>query len=148
MAIFDRATGDADPNDARSGTYDPLFGARRFELGPSGLYNLVARTNLRSPGAAVILRPMRDMDVTIQQRRLWLDQARDSWQSSTLRDRAGMAGSQIGWQTDLRLRYRWKRFFEFDGALVILEEGDVPRRVKPAPAGHTTFLTTALEVRF
>jgi hypothetical protein len=148
FAMYDHATGDADPADRRSGTYDPLFGARRFELGPSGIYLLVARTNLRSPALQLALRPVPAMELTIQQRRVWLAAARDRWRSSNLADPTGAAGADIGWQTDVRLRYRWRQYFEFDGAVVVLQEGGFPRQLKPSPSGHTTFLTTALEVRF
>jgi hypothetical protein len=148
FAMYDHATGDADPTDRRSGTYDPLFGARRFELGPSGIYLLVARTNLRSPAVQLALRPVSAVELTVQQRRVWLAEARDRWRSSNLSDPTGAAGADIGWQTDVRLRYRWRQYFEFDGAIVVLKDGEFPRRLKPSPSGHTTFLTTAFEVRF
>lgn len=148
FAMYDYASGDADPTDRRSGTYDALFGARRFELGPSGIYLLVARTNINSPALQLLLRPTSSVDLTVQQRRVWLASARDRWRSSNLGDPTGAAGSDIGWQTDVRLRYRWRQYFEFDGAVVYLNEGAFPQRLKPSPGGHTTFLTTALEVHF
>lgn len=148
FAIYDHATGDADPTDRRSGTYDPLFGARRFELGPSGVYLLVARTNIASPAVQLSLRPTSSAELTIQQRHVRLASARERWRSSNLWDPTGAAGTDIGWQTDVRLRYRWRQYFELDTAFVVLREGDFPRRLRPSGSGYTTFLTTAVEVRF
>lgn len=148
FAIYDHATGDADPTDRRSGTYDPLFGARRFELGPSGVYLLVARTNISSPAVQLSLKPTASAELTIQERHVRLASARDRWRSSNLWDPTGAAGADIGWQTDVRLRYRWRQYFELDTAFVVLREGDFPRRLRPSGSGYTTFLTTAVEVRF
>jgi Alginate export len=148
FAIYDHATGDADPTDRKSGTYDQLFGARRFELGPSGVYLLVARTNISSPALQLSVRPTASAELTIQQRHVRLASARDRWRSSNLWDPTGAAGADIGWQTDVRLRYRWRQYFEFDGAFVVLKEGEFPRRLRPSGSGYTTFLTTAVEVRF
>jgi hypothetical protein len=148
FAIYDHATGDADPTDRTSGTYDPLFGARRFELGPSGVYLLVARTNISSPAVQLSLRPTASAELTIQERHVRLASARERWRSSNLWDPTGAAGTDIGWQTDVRLRYRWRQYFELDSAFVVLREGEFPRRLRPSGSGDTTFLTTAVEVRF
>lgn len=148
FAIYDHATGDADPTDRKSGTYDPLFGARRFELGPSGVYLLVARTNISSPAVQLSLRPTSSAELTIQERHVRLASARERWRSSNLWDPTGAAGTDIGWQTDVRLRYRWRQYFELDTAFVVLREGEFPRRLRPSGSGYTTFLTTAVEVRF
>lgn len=50
-------SGDGDPNDGRTERFDTLFGARRFEFGPTGIYGLLARSNVNSPGVKLDLRP-------------------------------------------------------------------------------------------
>lgn len=147
-AFYDHATGDRDPGDARSGAFDTLYGARRFELGPSGVYGLAARSNLRSPGVQMAIRPTAAAEFSVQYRGIWLDQARDRWRSSNLRDETGAAGTFAGRQSDVRLRYRWTEHLEFDGAVLFFEEARFTRTVKPSPSGHTTFVTLGAEVRF
>jgi hypothetical protein len=46
LAVWDYASGDANPSDGRNDAFDPLIGDRRFEFGPIGLYGLIARSNL------------------------------------------------------------------------------------------------------
>ena len=53
-ALYDRASGDPDPGDGRSGRFDSLFGARRFEYAPTGhLRSLLPRQHHRAGGAGV-----------------------------------------------------------------------------------------------
>lgn len=94
------------------------------------------------------LRPTASAELTIQERHVRLASARERWRSSNLWDPTGAAGTDIGWQTDVRLRYRWRQYFELDSAFVVLREGEFPRRLRPSGSGCTTFLTTAVEVRF
>src|SRR5690606_18610047 len=50
LAEYDYASGDADPNDRAFGRFDTLYGARRFDFGPTGMYGAFARSNINSPG--------------------------------------------------------------------------------------------------
>jgi len=145
---YDQATGDRDPTDGRSGAFDSLFGVRRFELGPSGLYGLVNRSNLRSPGVVASLRPTASTVVTVHHRGVWLDQPRDRWGQTELRDPTGAAGRFVGRQTELRIQQQWRTHLELDAAVFMFREGDFPRRLKPSSAGGATFFYTSLEVRF
>ncbi|MGH8553612.1 MAG: alginate export family protein, partial [Methylococcales bacterium] len=45
---YDYASGDADPNDRKNGRFDTLFGARRFEFGPTGIWGAFARSNINT----------------------------------------------------------------------------------------------------
>ncbi|WP_420933826.1 alginate export family protein [Alteromonas sp. A081] len=47
--FFDKATGDDPATDTYEG-FSTLFGARRFEFGPTGIFGLFARDNMSSPG--------------------------------------------------------------------------------------------------
>jgi hypothetical protein len=46
---YDQASGDS-ANPATFTRFDTLFGARRWEFGPTSLYGAVQRSNLISPG--------------------------------------------------------------------------------------------------
>lgn len=54
VIAWDHASGDAvddaDGSDDIDRRFDPLFGARHFELGPTGLFGPLARADLSSPG--------------------------------------------------------------------------------------------------
>ncbi|MBS1211901.1 MAG: hypothetical protein H6R26_517, partial [Proteobacteria bacterium] len=61
LAQYDYASGDENPNDGRNNRFDPLFGARRFELGPTGMWGAFARSNINSPGSRIIVKPREDV---------------------------------------------------------------------------------------
>lgn len=101
---FDFASGDGD--DQRTlNRFDTLFGARRFEYGPSGLYGAVGRTNLISPALRAEVFPDPRWDAGIAWRPLWLASATDSFSATGVRDRKGASGRFAGHQIEARTRY-------------------------------------------
>ena len=102
---FDYATGDDDPDDGDFNRFDPLFGDRRWEYGPTGIFGALTRSNLVSPGVALRLQPTASVDLHIDYRAAWLESDRDFMPTALLRDRDGNAGSFIGHQVDAR--WRW-----------------------------------------
>lgn len=129
---FDRASGDG-----TSGTYgrfDGLFGFRRGDLAPSGLYNAVGRANIASPGLRIEVTPSNRFDAFVGWRGLWLADSHDSFSTTNVRDITGRSGDFAGHQFDTRLRF-WvvpKRLrFEFDG--IYLARG---RFLESAPNGR------------
>jgi len=102
---FDLASGDADPDDADNNRFDTLYGARRFEHGPTGIYGAFARANIVSPGWRVIARPRRGLNVMVAHRLYWLDEARDAWTTAGVRDASGDAGRFVGQQAEVRVRW-------------------------------------------
>lgn len=116
LAEFDRASGDGP-----SGTYgrfDTLYGFRRGDLAPAGLYNAIGRANIASPGLRIEVTPSARLDAFIGWRGLWLADSHDSFSTTNVRDATGRSGNFAGHQFDGRLRY-WlmpKRLrFEVDG---------------------------------
>lgn len=143
-AEFDYASGDR-----AGGTYtrfDSLFGMRRADLGPVGLYNVVARTNVLTPGLRVEATPNKRLDLMLSYRLLWLAQATDSFSGTGVRDASGHAGSFAGQQLDARAR-AWiipqRLRFEVDG--VWLAKGrfltDAPNA---PPTGDSKYLSLNL----
>ncbi len=102
---YDFASGDREPGDDKNGRFDTLYGARRFELGPTGIYGAVARANLSSPEYNIVVRPYRSVEVGVSHRFLWLAEARDAWTPSGIVDPSGASGTELGHQLDLRLRW-------------------------------------------
>lgn len=104
-ALFDYVTGDNDPNDQRNNRFDTLFGARRFEFGPTGIFGAFARSNLVSPGLRFVTKPAPKWEVMATQRFHYLASDRDAWTTSGLQDAAGLSGSHIGNFSEFRVRY-------------------------------------------
>lgn len=103
---FDIASGDR--SSTRYTRFDPLFGARVFEFGPSSLYGPISRSNLISAEARVELSPSKRWDGYVAVRPLWLQSSSDSFGATGVRDSTGGAGRYAGTQVDARARY-WIR---------------------------------------
>jgi len=60
---FDYVSGDDDPSDGDSNRFDTLYGARRFDYGPTGILGAFPRGNLISPGYRLTFSPAQRWDV-------------------------------------------------------------------------------------
>lgn len=103
--LFDYVTGDNDPADDTSERFDTLFGARRFEFGPTGFFGAFARQNLISPGLRYVTKPAPRWEVMLTHRFHYLESDRDAWTTSGLQDATGAAGNHIGNLSEFRVRY-------------------------------------------
>jgi len=99
---YDQASGDR--GRGSFGRFDTLFGARRFEYGPTGLYGPVQRANLISPALRLEVTPSRTWDAFVAYRPLWLESATDAFGATLIRDRTGRSGRFAGQQIEARLR--------------------------------------------
>ena len=102
---FDYASGDDNPNDDNNNRFDTLFGARRFDFGPTGIYGSFARSNLISPGYRLFLKPHARFNIMFAHRFYWLAADRDAWTTSGVRDPTGKSGSYLGAQPEIRLQW-------------------------------------------
>ena len=105
LAVY-HASGDEDPSDGRNGRFDTLFGARRFEFGPTGIYGPFARSNLFTAGGRVQVRPRAGVSAFLAYRGFWLAQKRDRWTTSGVWDPTGQSGRFLGHQIEIRGRWR------------------------------------------
>jgi hypothetical protein len=103
-AMVDYATGDDSGSPHRNERFDPLFGARRADLGYTGLYGLLSWANLVSVGGRIEAKPNAGHDVFLAYRANWLDSATDSFAATSVRDRLGGSGRCAGHQVETRLR--------------------------------------------
>jgi hypothetical protein len=148
---YDYASGDEDPTDDSNGRFDTLFGARRFEYGPTGIYGAFARANVNSPGIRVALSPHSAVNGSLGYRTLWLAQARDAWTTKGVRDLEGSSDNFLGHQVEGRLRW-WilPENMRFETGFAHLWLGQFP---KSAPNGNPNqknpvFLYAQLTVQF
>ena len=128
---YDDATGDASPTDADNERFDPLFGDRAFDIGPTSIYGLVLRSNLSSPALRLEVKPDSVSDAYISLRHLQLEAARDSFANTAVRDATGASGKEVGLHIEGRYR-RWlvKDSLRVSVGAAILIEGDF---MKTAP---------------
>lgn len=97
---YDYATGDDDPNDGEWNRFDTLYGTRRIEYNPSGIYGAFARGNISTPGWRFITQPTPAITTTLAHRAFWLDSSSDAWHTSGVRDATGNSGTFIGNQLE------------------------------------------------
>lgn len=97
---IDLATGD--DGDSDEGRFNTLFGARRFEYGPTGIWGAIGRRNLISPEVRFSLRPTPTTWVLLAVRDIRLESSSDAWVEAG--DNTG-EGKHVGTQTECRLRW-------------------------------------------
>lgn len=100
---YDRASGDAPGGDYNR--FDTLFGMRRADLAPAGIYNAIGRANVETIGARVEVAPSPRWDAFAAYRPLWLAEKADSFSTTGVRDPSGASGSFAGHQLEARVRY-------------------------------------------
>jgi len=99
---YDYASGD--DSDPSFGRFDSLFGMRRAELAPSGIYAAIGRTNLSTPGIRFEATPSKKLDGFFVYRGLWAASATDTFSTTGRRLTPG-ATTYAGQQLEGRLRY-------------------------------------------
>lgn len=102
---YDFASGDRDPTDGRNGRFDTLFGARRFDYGPTGIFGPLARSNLNAPGWRFTARPTKTVSVLVGHRAAFLAAGRDALTTAGVRDASGASGNRIGHQFEGSARW-------------------------------------------
>jgi Alginate export len=136
---FDYASGEG-PG-AHFGRFDTLYGMRRADLAPSGIYSALGRTNLSALGLRLEGSPTQRLDVLATWKWLWAANRHDSFSTTGIRDASGASGSQAGQQLDGRLRY-WlvPRRLRAEVTAVWLIRGDLLQHAPNAsPHGDTHY---------
>ncbi len=102
---IDYASGDDNPNDGDNNRFDTLFGLRRFDFGPVGIYGPFSRANIVSPGVRLLLKPNPVVSMLLAHRAYWLASDRDAWVAAGVRDPQGDSGTYLGQQLEGKLRW-------------------------------------------
>jgi len=145
---YDRASGDAPGG--KYGRFDTLFGMRRADLGPAGIYNAIGRANIETVGLRAEVAPGPRWDAFATWRAMWLAEPTDAFSTTGVRDATGASGSFAGHQLDLRLRH-WlvPSFLRAEITGVWLAKGRFLETAPNAPAtGDTHYLATAVTATF
>ncbi|MBU1189786.1 MAG: alginate export family protein [Gammaproteobacteria bacterium] len=104
-AELDYASGEESTSDDDANRFDSLFGPRRTEFGPTGIYGILGRENIISSGLRLRFKPDSRLDGYISWRANWLDEKTDFFARSGVRDPLGQSGSFAGHQIEFRTRY-------------------------------------------
>ena len=142
LAQYTYASGTNTPGGSQNSTFDPLFGARRFDLNPTGIWGPFFRSNINSPGWRLILKPDDTLTVTVKQRFWWLAEASAVFTGGLVQDTTGGSGNYLG--NDIELRAQWaplwamRQNMDFDYGYVHWFKGsyfDSPAILAQMPAG-------------
>lgn len=145
---YDYASGDG--TGANYGRFDTLFGFRRSDLAPSGIYGLLGRANIESVGLRFEMAPSARYDVMATWRAAWAANRHDSFSTSGIRDASGSSGSYAGQQLDARLRY-WlvpQRLRSELTGVWFLRDGLLRDAPNASPHGDTKYVALALTLTF
>ena len=133
---YDHASGDRPGGDF--GRFDTLFGMRRADLAPAGLYNAVIRSNLVSPGVRIEATPGKRTDLMGSLRPFWLAARQDAFSFTGVRDATGRSGSFAGTQFDGRVRHQLSKALRLELDAVLFAKGRFLRTAPNAPPGRWT----------
>ena len=143
----DYASGDRDPADGRMGRFDLLFGARRFDFGPTGIYGPFARGNIQSPGLRISVAPSARFDAFASYRLFWLASRRDAWTTAGLQDPTGGSGSFLGEHAEIQVRWSPRpRNLSLEAGAAYLRRGQFARSAPDARPDPAAYVYTQLVV--
>jgi hypothetical protein len=130
--------------------FDTLYGMRRAEIAPSGLYNAVGRANLSSPAVRIEWLPTARSDAFLAYRPLWLASRTDSFSTSSVVDGSGASGAFAGHQWEGRMRHWLVRdALRLEIGVLHLAKGRFLEMAPNAPAtGDTTYSSFNLTAFF
>lgn len=139
-ALIDVASGD-DPRSGNFTRFDTLYGARRFEFGPSGIFGALARTNVIAPGVRFEAAPAPRWQVAAMWRPSWLHNRRDRFGNSDLVDRGGRSGRFTGHMIELRIGHTLiEDRLRFEAGTAVLANSRLGEQAPNAPGfGDTRY---------
>jgi hypothetical protein len=147
---YDYASGDDDPTDNENNRFDTLYGSRRGDFGPTGIYGAFARSNINSPGLRFEAKPLKKLSGMVGYRAVWLASARDQYTTARLQDPTGHSGDFVGHQLEAQLQYNLlpgNLVLEFGGAY--LAHGEFLEDAPNAPnEGDTTYVYASAMATF
>jgi len=145
---FDHATGDR--QGGKFNRFDTLFGMRRVDLAPAGLFNAIGRANITSAGVRVETAPSKRFDTLVAYRSLWLASATDAFSTTGVRDPSGASGDFGGHLIDVRLRYWLKQdLLRAEADYIYLAKGGFLETAPNAPSPiDTRYLSLNLTAFF
>ncbi len=142
VAQYVYSSGSRTPGGSQDGNFDVLFGARRFDLTPTGIWGAFPRVNISTPGWRLILQPADNLLLTVKQRFWYLAESTAAFSGNGLQDPTGRSGNYLGHDVELRAQWAplWamRQNMDFDFGYVHWFKGsyfDSPAIIAQLPAG-------------
>lgn len=141
----DYASGDRDPADGSIERFDLLFGARRFDFGPTGIYGPFARSNLQTPGVRISVTPSSKLDAFASYRLFWLASGTDAWTTAAVRDSTGSSGTFLGEHIEVMVRWSpWPKNLSLEGGAAYLRRGEFANTAPDTRTSNAAYVYTQL----
>ncbi len=141
----DYASGDRDPADGSLERFDPLFGARRFDFGPTGIYGPFARSNIQTPGVRISVAPSSKLEAFASYRLFWLASRTDAWTTAGVRDSTGESGTFLGEHIEAMVRWSpWPKNLSLEGGAAYLRRGQFAKSAPDTRTSNATYVYTQL----
>ena len=102
-AFYDWVSGDQ-PGGSYN-RFDTLFGMRRGEWAPSGVFAAIGRANISAAGIRLEAAPGKRFDGMVAYRAMWLASRHDAFSTTGVVDKTGRSGRFAGHLLDARMRY-------------------------------------------
>ncbi len=138
VAEYAYASGDEDPTDGRTESFDPLLPFGHFY---HGHMDLVLWRNIHAVQLGARVAPAKGLSLHLDTHHFWLAQREDAWfapgRGPVRRDTSGDAGSYLGSELDLFVKYAlWEHVFFMTGYSHFFS-GDYVRDTGRAQGGET-----------
>ncbi len=123
--IYHYASGDKNPLDNETNSFDSLYGVPRPDYGPTGIYRAFVRNNIDTPGLLLNLQPVNNIDGYIKLQSYSLATEAQGWRTTRYRHPGNLGEDQVG--TQLETRARWHLLdnrLTLEGGYTWLKAGD------------------------
>ena len=121
-----------------SRSFDTLYGARRWEYGPTGIFGAFARNNINSPGYRLFVAPRSDLNFFAAHRLFWLADSTAAWQPALLVDKTGRFGDFVGHLVEVSGRWDAHPNISLEAGWATLIKGGFARNAPGAPPEDNT----------
>ncbi|MGY6214835.1 alginate export family protein [Methylolobus aquaticus] len=147
---YDYASAGTNRSGTTTNSFDTLYGARRWEYGPTGIWGPFARNNINAPGARLFVVPHRDVTSFLAYRAWWMADSKALWQPANLIDPTGRSGDFMGQTVEFAIRWDAHDNISLEGGWNCLIKGDFARNAPGAPTNHdnVNYFYAQTELRF
>jgi hypothetical protein len=144
--IYDYASGDENPLDDETNSFDSLYGVPRPEYGPTGIYRAFVRNNISTPGLLLNLQPASNVDAFIKLQDYSLAAEEQGWRTTRYQHPGNLGEDHVGTQLETRVRWHLlSRSLTLEAGYTWLDAGDYMKLVDKNNA-HYVYLQTIVHL--
>lgn len=140
------ASGDRDPEDGRHGTFHNLFGSNH---GPYGITDFVRPRNMRELALVGKVKPTDKLLLQAEAHAFWADSKTDVGVSapgeSSLRDRTGKSGRELGQEVSLVAEYEFNKRLTLEAGAAHFFPGEHPSALGHNDGANFFYLQTVFK---